>query len=502
MREVELKLAVHGSFVMPDLISDDLGIAAAEELPRLETRTTYYDSDDLRLARYGITLRHRTGEEGGPRWTLKLPVPGEDLTAHDEVSFRAPAARVPDEAKNLVTAFVRAAPLAAVASIRTRRDRWLLRGVDGDELAEVVDDVVSVYEGRRVLGRFRELEIEGRRLDRAGLQGVSMLLQEAGAMASEPIPKVVRALGARATGEPDVPPSIAVAPSDPAGRAVQAALAAGLYRLILHDPVTRIGSDAEGVHQMRVATRRIRSDLRTFGPIVDGEWATQLKAEVKWLGGILGAVRDLDVQSARMIHTAGVLVADVRPLFDDITARHERARSVLLGELNGPRYMALLDRLVESVHNPVLTPLAEKSCEDQLPGLVARPWRKLDKAAKKLRRGSPAERYHNTRILAKRTRYAAEAVAGALPAAESKAAGRLGKRCAKLQDVLGDFQDAVVAAGVIEELGRRHRQSGRLNFALGRMAEREYAVARQKKAEFPGVWASVAKNKNHEWLNA
>src|SRR5918994_4088068 len=256
MREVELKLAVHGSFVMPDLISDDLGIAATEELPRLETRTTYYDTDDLRLARYGITLRHRTGEEGGPRWTLKLPVPGEDLTAHDEVSFRAPAARVPDEAKNLVTAFVRAAPLAAVASIRTRRDRWLLKGVDGDELAEVVDDVVSVYEGRRVLGRFRELEIEGRRLDRAGLEGVSMLLQEAGAMASEPIPKVVRALGARATGEPDVPPSIAVAPSDPAGRALQAALAAGLYRLILHDPVTRIGSDAEGVPQMRVATRR------------------------------------------------------------------------------------------------------------------------------------------------------------------------------------------------------------------------------------------------------
>src|SRR5919106_981931 len=69
MREVELKLAVHGSFVMPDLRSDDLGIAAADELPRLETRTTYYDSEDLRLARYGITLRHRTGEEGGPSWS-------------------------------------------------------------------------------------------------------------------------------------------------------------------------------------------------------------------------------------------------------------------------------------------------------------------------------------------------------------------------------------------------------------------------------------------------
>ena len=502
MREVELKLAVHGSFVMPDLASDNLGIAAAEDLPRLETRTTYYDTDDLRLARHGITLRHRTGEEGGPRWTLKLPVPGEDLTAHDEVSFHAPASRVPDEARNLVTAFVRAAPLGAVASIRTRRDRWMLLGVDGEELAEVVDDVVSVYEGRRVLGRFRELEIEGRTLDRTGLEGVSALLQEAGATAAEPIPKVVRALGSRATGEADVPHDIPVDPGDPSGRAVQAALANGLYRLILHDPVTRVGSDPEGVHQMRVATRRMRSDLRTFEPLIVHEWATELRAELKWLGDVLGAVRDLDVQQTRLGKTAGDLRADVHPLFEDISTRHEAARAALLTELNGERYVALLDRLVEAIHTPTLTPLAEKSCEDQLPAVVARPWGKLEKAARKLRRKSPDEALHKVRIRAKRTRYAAEAVAGALPPSESKAATRLAKRCSDVQDVLGDFQDAVVAAGVIEELGRRHRQSGPLNFALGRMAEREYKLAQQKRAEFPGVWASVAKNKNLEWLNA
>jgi len=502
MREIELKLAVHGSFVMPDLTSDDLGIASAEELARLETRTTYYDTEDLRLARFGITLRHRTGEEGGARWTLKLPVPGEDLTAHDEVSFRSPAGRVPEGARNLVTAFVRAAPLGAVAAIRTQRDRWLLRGTDGEELAEVVDDVVSVYEGRRVLGRFRELEIEGRALDRAGLEGVSALLQEAGAMAAEPIPKVVRALGSRATGAPDVPPDLPVAPSDPAGRAAQAAMAHGLHRLILHDPVTRIGSDAEGVHQMRVATRRMRSDLRTFGALLEKTWANPLRAELKWLGDVLGAVRDLDVQLVRMVQTAGSLRDDVGPLFDGLSARHDAARAALLSELNGDRYVALLDSLVEAVHHPVLTPLAEKSCEDQLPGLVAGPWRKLEKAVKNLRRGSSDKAFHTVRIRAKRTRYAAEAVAGALPPAESKAARRLGKRCSDVQDVLGDFQDAVVAAGVVQEEGRRHPQSGGLNFALGRMAEREYVLAEQKKAEFPGVWDSVAKNKNLEWLNA
>ena len=501
MREVELKLAVHGSFVMPDLRSDDLGIAVAEERPRLETRTTYYDAEDLRLARYGITLRYRTGEDGGPRWTLKLPVPGEDLTAHDEINVKSPAGRVPDEARNLVTAFVRAAPLGAVASIRTRRDRWLLRGLEGEELAEVVDDVVSVYEGRRVLGRFRELEIEGRQLDRRGLEGVSSLLQSAGATAAEPIPKVVRALGSRATGQPDVPHEIAVSPSDPAGRALQATLARSVLRLMLHDPVTRIGTDAEGVHQMRVATRRMRSDFRTFGPLIETEWAKGLRDELKWLGEVLGAVRDLDVQLVRMAHTAGDLEPEVRPVFEQLSARHETARAALLEELNGNRYVALLDRLVDALHNPALTPTAEKSCEDQLPKLVARPWQKLKKAVKKLRRASSDEAFHNVRIRAKRTRYAAEAVAGALPAAESAAASRLGKRCADVQDVLGDVQDAVVAAEVIEGVGRQHRQSGAFNFSLGRIAEREYALAEKKKAEFPGVWASVAKNKNLKWLN-
>jgi CHAD domain-containing protein len=203
-----------------------------------------------------------------------------------------------------------------------------------------------------------------------------------------------------------------------------------------------------------------------------------------------------------MVQIAGDLRADVEPLFDHIAARHETARAALVTELNGERYVALLDRLVDALHDPIVTPLAEKSCEDQLPALVARPWRKLEKAAKKLRRGSPDEAFHDVRIRAKKTRYAVEAVAGGLPADASKAATRLAKRCAALQDVLGDFQDAVVAADLIAEVGRRHRGSGRLNFALGRMAEREYALAEQKKAEFPRVWASVAKNKNLKWLNA
>jgi CHAD domain-containing protein len=501
MREIELKLAVHGSFVVPDLASDDLGISLVEELPQLDMRTTYHDADDLRLARSGITLRHRVGEDGGPRWTLKLPVPGEDGTAHDEFHFAGPGTRVPEGARRLATAFVRSAVLVAVASVRTRRNRWLLKDSEGSELAEVVDDEVSVYEGRRVVARFREVEIEGRRIPRDGLEGISKLLQSAGAMAAEPIPKVVRALGAKATGPPDVLAEEGVAPADPAGQAVRAALARSLARLILHDPVTRIGDDTEGVHQMRVAARRMRSDLRTFAPLLESEWAESLVGDLKWLGSVLGDVRDVDVLQVRMREVAGKLASELGPLWEELQARHDAARHALMAALESDRYVGVLDRLVAAVHAPSFTTLAEKSCEDQLPPLVAKPWRKLAKKGRALKKNSGDEAYHEVRIRAKRARYAAEAVAPALPADVSKAAKKFAARCEKVQDVLGHLQDGVVGRRVLEHVAAAYENSGALNLSLGRMIERESTSGLRTKKEFPDVWASLDKNKHLGWLS-
>src|SRR3954452_20245789 len=72
-REDELKFAVHALFAMPDLAAPEQGIVEVVARPAGTLRATYYDAPDLRLAREGITLRHRSGE-GSPSWTLKLPV--------------------------------------------------------------------------------------------------------------------------------------------------------------------------------------------------------------------------------------------------------------------------------------------------------------------------------------------------------------------------------------------------------------------------------------------
>ena len=198
-----------------------------------------------------------------------------------------------------------------MARLRTQRRRWLLRDADGGELAELVDDRVSVMERGRVAERFRELEIEGRGVGRRALERIAGVLTSNGAAPAEQTPKLVRALGERAEAPPDVAAAEAPRPRDPAAHAVRAAIAAGVRRMILNDPRTRLG-EVEPLHQMRVGTRRLRSDLRTFRPLLDRDWAESLRAELKWLGGSLGAVRDLDVLLERLRREGEDLVAAPR----------------------------------------------------------------------------------------------------------------------------------------------------------------------------------------------
>src|SRR2546425_795562 len=357
MLELELKLAVEGSFA-PTLQPGRAGVAGIEELAPLDLRATYYDTPDLRLARHGITLRHRTGEGDRPGWTLKLPNGRDNGVGREELHFDGAARSVPGEAIDLITAFVRSATIAPVARLRTRRRRWSLRGREGEELAELVDDRVSVLQRGRVVERFREIE---------------------------------------------------------------------------------------PLHQMRVGTRRLRSDLRTFRPLLDREWADGLREELRWLGGVLGEVRDLDVMLERLHEGAGELEGDLRALFESLERDREKARETLLGALRSARYVDLLERLVEASRSPILLPAAEEPCAKALPPLVARSWRKLASAGRALGPESPDEEFHRVRVLAKRARYGAEAIAPAIGRKRGAEAKKFARRAARLQDLLGELQDSVVA---------------------------------------------------------
>src|SRR5579864_7012437 len=266
--------------------------------------TVYYDTPDLRLARWGVSLRHRAGEG----WTLKLPpkapVGNEptDLLQRDELTFDGGAKKPPEEAVALVRAYVRKAELVPVARLSTLRRRVRLVDAAGMRLAEVVDDEVSVRDGRRVAARFREIEVEvaGEGADGDGVvTPLVMRLRGAGAGAPDPTPKHIRALGPRAMEPPEVAAQ-PVAPDAPAREVIRHVLAESVAALLLHDPVVRTGGDPEAVHQARVATRKLRSHLRTFGPLLDAGWTEPLRAELGWLAMALGAVRDREVLLERL----------------------------------------------------------------------------------------------------------------------------------------------------------------------------------------------------------
>jgi CHAD domain-containing protein len=501
MLEVEVKLAVEGSFA-PALAPERAGVEGIEELAPLDLRATYYDTPDLRLARNGITLRHRTGEADRAAWTLKLPeMPPKpaDSSSRSEVEFHGPGSMIPDGAEDLVAAFVRTASLTPVARLRTRRRRWSLRGRDGEEVAELVDDRVSVLQRGRVVERFRELEIEGKGLDRDGVEQIARVLRENGAGAAPQIPKLVRALGRRATAPPEVVAPERLSPSEPAGEAVRAAIARGVERIMLNDPRSRLG-EVEPLHQMRVGARRLRSDLKTFRPLIDREWADELREELEWLGRVLGSVRDLDVMIGGLHTKAGDLEHDLGSLFEALEARREEARATLLGALRTARYLVLLDRLVEAAGSPALTPAAEAPSQDALPPLVEKSWAKLRKKARKLDADSEDADYHRVRVLAKQARYGAEAVSPALGKKKNKQARRFAKQAAEVQDVLGDLQDSVVARETINEVARAHPEAGAFNLAAGRLLERELQGRLDNRERFPAAWRRLDRKKRLNWM--
>ena len=496
MREIEVKLAVEGAVDFPDFTSDGHGVVEVRELDSVTLRATYHDTDELRLAHSGITLRWRSGDDLGSAWTLKLPVEESDATERREIRFEGGPRSAPAEARSLLTAYLRNQTLAPVARLRTVRKRWLLMGEQEQELAEISYDEVSVLDGNRITGRFSEIEIEGRSLDRAGVERLAEVFRDAGAVPAAPSPKLARAIGI-VPGAAFGRERLDLRPTDRAGLAVQAALNSGWQRLISNDPATRLG-EVEPLHQMRVATRRLRSDLRTFKSMLDQEWTEEMRAELKWLGELLGAVRDTDVLSERFRSSSPDLEQSLGPIHKALARQRDRDFSHLSEALAAPRYIELLDRLDEARARPPLTVEAHRFCSEALPPMVLRAWKKARKTVASLGPDPSNEDLHRVRILTKRARYAAEAVADPL---EDRRVVKFANRAADVQDALGELQDAVMAQVTIERLVAGERRPG-VALAAGRLLERELAAAAEARIAWAKPWSKLDDKKLVAWMKS
>jgi CHAD domain-containing protein len=453
--EYERKLDAPVGFRLPSL-----GGRALE--PRVFT-SVYYDVPCGSLTAVGITLRRRT-EHGRSVWQLKLP----SVESRLELEAGGGPGKPPRELLELLRAHLRHGSLERIAELRTRR-RGELVARDGTT-AEVAVDEVAVMDARRVRDRFVEIEVQLRAGSPAQLDVLAAELAEAGAEPGSGRPKVFRALG-RDRDKPS-------APQTPFA-ALQSLLREQLREIERHDPGTRLGRDPESLHDMRVGVRRLRALLRAGKELIAAD-TVELDARLKQLGRVLGEVRDLDVLLERLEAGAADLgwedAKRARSLLEALRNERSRCRRRLLTTLRSEKYLALLDdtaRLIEE--------LEPSGVEISLVELAERPFDKLRKTIRKLPEDPADEELHAVRKRGKRARYAAE-LAGRK---------RFVKRAKELQDVLGEHQDAVVAARRLRLLAAEAPPEQAL--AAGRLVEREWERRAEARVAWLKAWKRLRK---------
>ncbi|MBN6036682.1 CHAD domain-containing protein [Amycolatopsis sp. 195334CR] len=298
-------------------------------------------------------------------------------------------------------------------------------------------------------------------------------------------------------GLPPNPPK--AGPDDPPVAHVRTKLDRQLRAVLEHEPGTRAGTDPEHLHQLRVAIRRMRSVLKVSGGLL-GPTAEEVRAELGWLGNALGEVRDFDVLIEHLrevvaeFETTDQLAA--RQLVARFVAQRGQAKRRMTRVLNSSRYATVLTMTaqlsrtaeVEPVESDVDVPAKRE--EVDLVGALKKPYRKLAKAVAALGENPPNDDLHALRIHGKRLRYAGEL---AKPAAPDKAAKQaikvLVKAAERLQTVLGDHQDAVVAAERVRALAADVDPA--VAFIAGRIVEREQLRCAVARSVWPEVVAEI-----------
>lgn len=292
---------------------------------------------------------------------------------------------------------------------------------------------------------------------------------------------------------------------DPTAHA-RAVIDTQLRTLLRWQHAARTGEDPEGVHSMRVALRRMR--VTFAGRAALGPKADALNAELKWLGGALGPVRDLDVLCERLTVEGQTLSDTDQPAFaeflDVLRAARDSAQTELATILDGPRYRRLLRSLAKLVTEPSgaadpAAPSAGAPAHKGAGHTLRQALRKLrqDVAAATDASGKPD--LHRLRIRGKRVRYAAEQAAAAADRHQRKALAQLVEATKELQEILGAHHDTVTAEAWLRD--RVNDPSAPLSphalVVVGRLIERECGHRARHEQRWPYAWHEVDR-----WANA
>lgn len=533
--EIEAKFAPRLDSSIPQYCGVG-AVASTSEPVRYSLSAVYFDTEDMALTRNKLTLRRRTGgsDEG---WHLKTPA------ARGRKEFHAPLSEgavgeevvVPESLRREIQVLVRGRALLPIAQVDNERTVIQLCDGDGQSVAEFCDDHVTTWSllpgGEKKQWREWEIELTGG--DEDLLTALARATVASGVNLSSSPSKLVAALG-----NSWVPPTVEVLPEGSPAQLLVAALAAGRDKLLALDPEVRVYAE-DSVHQMRVTTREMRSQLQTFEGIVDPLAVSSVESGLKSLAKVLGAARDAEVALARFqtVFDSGELIGVDLDVEVDILDRLEKELQVDLDAvwktLDSSEYFALLDSIDALIAHPPLVevPTVEESSSDDLatdqdkedkdkedkeketkkgkqgkkdkkkskkavdPVLASHlqtAWDAVEQrheqavSAQNLPREDVEDLFHSVRKSAKRLRYAAAATG-------LEKTDKLVAACKVLQDCLGESQDAVTARAMIARFAQAAREEGRDTFGYGVLFQREVEASARALQAYAKAYKEVEK---------
>ena len=437
-------------------------MAAGAGAERSKLVSTYFDTEDRALARQGSVLRVRRHNGHYIQTVKSAGVPGSTPLARGEWEDTIAGDR-PDPLASESGRFLTSDIAARVAPVfRTEVARLVtdLSPVPGTHIEAAIDRGAIRVPGKKPGERISEIELELKSGPVTALYDIALRLLAAAPVRLEWRSKAERgyrlAAGRPITRGVHAEP-VALDPTLSAEQALQCIGRACLDQILRNEAAIFAG-EADGVHQMRVAVRRLRAVLSGFRKMLPPEQRRWASGELRWLADALGEARDVDVFESALIRPAREALPDVAAL-RVLSAAARRRRRVAYGAarraVRSRRYTALLLGLMRwfdgrGWRDGEVAPALEQPIGDVVPPLLDKLRRAAKRRGKRFARQSAAEQ-HKLRIVLKKLRYTSELLGGLYDAG---AVDRFTAGLKRLQDELGDANDVRAAQDLVAELAR------------------------------------------------
>jgi triphosphatase len=506
LEAVELALVENWLKEHPSAAGVDIVPATASELSDV-----YYDTQDWRLYRAGYALRVRNTDGQSAEATMKALVPAEGgLRRRREISEPIESVEtlkvIPGPVGERVRRLAGTADLRPLFEVHTHRHTYALRTgtpssgeivedtsgnirqqnseQDAIVVAEIALDESEIFANGGASTHLSRVEVEVGS-DVAIHDGVGdfvEVLREALNLRPTRTSKFRTGLSVAGLN-PEVDPDLGPTEIDAtlsAGEVAFAILRRHFAAMLAHEPGVRLGEDPEELHDMRVATRRLRAALKLYSDVLPKR-SERYERDLRWVAGALGEVRDLDVHLQRLSEEASANGEVLEEIVALLRERRVEARRRMLEALDSNRYERLLASFSGTLRRG-RSPTPTAPVLEAAPDLLRDRYKKVRKRANTLREDSPPEHFHELRKKGKRLRYALEP----LQEIYGKPAQKIVKLLKEIQNDLGDHQDLIVASGLMEELGVAGDRPPQAVFSMGSMAEGYRREASKIRAGFLG----------------